>query len=153
MPDKPSKFILSINAGSSSLKLSLYSASFSEAPKLLISSSIANIKSPPATFSYENLSAESSKVSNQSLDHVTSQDEALECFLQHMASDKHLPVRSSDDIDFVCHRIVHGGDFKQAMVLSKETIQEVASLTELAPLYVYSSTKSFRRILTPVLKT
>lgn len=143
MAGEHSKVILSVNSGSSSVKLSLYSASFSATPEALVSSSIANIKSPPVIFSYTNLSSPSgsSNIHKKVLPDVSSQEEALQCFLKHLASDSDLPIKSEEDIELACHRIVHGGDFDKAMVLSKETIKEIEDLTELAPLYASSSSR------------
>jgi acetate kinase len=134
--DGTRKHILSINAGSSSVKLSLYVCSFSSTPKPLISSSISNLTSPPAVFSYKHLSSSSTAdVSKRKLEDATTQEDALMRFLEHISSDSSLgELKSSGDIDLVCHRIVHGGDFDKAMVLSKETIQELEDLTDLAPL-------------------
>ncbi|KAF8541533.1 Acetokinase family-domain-containing protein, partial [Trichophaea hybrida] len=44
-------------------------------------------------------------------------------------------LKSPDDIDLVCHRIVHGGDYDKAIVLSNSTVQKVEALTELVPLH------------------
>jgi len=134
--DKP-RLILSINAGSSSVKLSLYSAPSNSGPCPLISSSISGLTSPPAVFTYNNVSSpdSSSNIKKQELEDVTTQDAALRHFLEYMAADESLKeLKSASDINIVCHRIVHGGDFDKAMVLSKETIQEIGDLTELAPL-------------------
>lgn len=132
-----SRLILSINAGSSSVKLSLYSATFGSEPAPLVSSSISGLTSPPAVFSYTHVSSPDSpsNIKKQELKDITSQDAALQHFLEHMAADGALKeLESGSDIDLVCHRIVHGGDFDKAMVLSKETIREIEDLTELAPL-------------------
>jgi len=132
------RLILSINAGSSSVKLSLYSATFNSEPVPLVSSSISGLTSPPATFSYAHISSPDSpsNVEKQELKDVTTQDAALRYFLEHMTADGSLKeLESGCDIDLVCHRIVHGGDFDRAMVLSNETIQEIEDLTELAPLH------------------
>jgi acetate kinase len=130
------KLILSINAGSSSVKLSLYTSEFFGTPKLLISSSISGLTSPPAVFTYQHHSTSSSSdVNKASLKDVTTQEDAIKHFLMHMSSDGSLTeLQRGTDIDLVCHRIVHGGEFDKAMVLSKETIQEIEDLTELAPL-------------------
>jgi len=131
------RLILSINAGSSSVKLSLYSATFKSEPVPLVSSSISGLTSPPATFSYAHISSPDSpsNVQKQELKDATTQDAALRHFLRHMAADGSLKeFESGCDIDLVCHRIVHGGDFDRAMVLSNETIQEIEDLAELAPL-------------------
>ncbi|KAF8541534.1 hypothetical protein BDD12DRAFT_828826 [Trichophaea hybrida] len=78
--DKKPKFILSINAGSSSVKLSLYSATFSSTPKHLVASSITGLTSPPASFTYTHLSSSSessSDINKQELKDVTNQESAF----------------------------------------------------------------------------
>jgi acetate kinase len=134
--DGKQKLILAINAGSSSVKLSLYTSNFSGLPKPLISSSISGLTSPPAVFTYQHHSTSSSTdVNKATLKDVTTQEDAFKHFLLHMSSDSSLTaLQSGTDIDLVCHRIVHGGDFDKAMVLSKVTIQEIEALSELAPL-------------------
>jgi len=108
--------VLSINTGSSSVKLSLYSSNFNSTPSLLVNSSISGLTAPPATFSY----------SSSFLNHFTS-DEAI----------KKQPHGGT--IAFACHRIVHGGTFPKAVVLNSETLRYLDELTDLAPLSVLLS--------------
>jgi len=131
----PTKFILSVNAGSSSIKLSLYSASLGSTPVLLVKSSVSGLTSPPAKFSYSNNANEAHNVEDRELREVADQSSALGFFLKHLGQDESLKERGSGEIELAVHRIVHGGLFQDAVVLSQETIQEIERLTDLAPLY------------------
>lgn len=137
------KLILAINAGSSSVKLSLYSSappSDSEPslvdPKLILESTISKLTSPPATFSYtHNSDSSPSNVDSKELPGVKSQDDAFKHFLEYLSNDSELrQVSSGEDITFACHRIVHGGDYEKPIVLGGDSMQYLKELTDLAPL-------------------
>lgn len=132
----PTRLILSVNAGSSSIKLSLYSASFGSTPVLLVKSSVSGFTSPPAKFSYSNNANKEHNVEDRELGEVTDQNSALGFFLKHLEQDESLKERGTGEIELVAHRIVHGGLFQDAVVLSRETIREIEHLTDLAPLYL-----------------
>lgn len=135
--------ILSINAGSSSVKLSLYASTLGSdtVPKLLIESSISNLTSPPPKFTYTHHSTPSSAesgedVKNKELDeeHI-SHNEAFEYFLDHLSQDPSIEsISSRDDIHYTCHRIVHGGEYDKAVTINDETTRYIEELTDLAPL-------------------
>ena len=129
------KLILSVNAGSSSIKLSLYSASFDSTPISLVKSSVSGLTSPPAKFSYSNGANKGHDVKDRESGNVTDQSSALELFLRHLGQDKSLKGHGTGKIELVVHRVVHGGLFGEAVVLSEEAIREIGHLTDLAPLY------------------
>ncbi|KAF9783961.1 Acetokinase family-domain-containing protein [Thelephora terrestris] len=129
------KLILSVNAGSSSIKLSVYSASHCATPVSLVKSSVSGLTSPPATFSYSNNANKGHKVEDQESGDVTDQSSALELFLRHLGQDESLKEHGTGEIELVVHRVVHGGLFREAAVLSEETIKEIEDLTDLAPLH------------------
>lgn len=129
------KLILSVNAGSSSIKLSLYSASFGSVPTSLVKSSVSGLTSPPAKFSYSNNANKGHNVEDRGLGEVTDQSSALGFFLKHLGQDKSLKGHGTGEVELVVHRIVHGGLFSGAVVLGQETIREIEHLTDLAPLY------------------
>ena len=124
-----------MNAGSSSIKLCLYSASFGSTPTLLVKSSVSGLTSPPAKFSYSNDANKGHNVDDRESPDATDQRSALELFLGHLGHDENLKEHGSGEIELVVHRIVHGGLFHDAVVLSEETIREIELLTDLAPLY------------------
>ena len=129
------KLILSVNAGSSSIKLSLYTASHCSTPVSLVKSSVSGLTSPPATFSYSNNANKAHNVEDRESGDITDQSSALELFLGHLGQDESLKEHGTGEIELVVHRVVHGGLFREAAVLSEETIQEIEHLTDLAPLY------------------
>lgn len=138
------KLILAINAGSSSVKLSLYSSSPPDpesgeapVPKLILKSSISNLTSPPALFKYTHVSGlcSSSNVDSKEVPDIKSQEDAFKYFLDCLSGDSELKqVRSGDDIAFACHRIVHGGDYEKPVLLGQQSLDYLKELTDLAPL-------------------
>lgn len=138
------KLILAINAGSSSVKLSLYSSTppdserkTGNAPCLILQSSVSNLTSPPAVFSYTHTenSSTSSNVKSKELPDVKSQDDAFKHFLEYLSKDSDLKqVNSGEDITFACHRIVHGGDYERPVVINEKSLNYLKELTDLAPL-------------------
>ena len=131
----PTRLILSVNAGSSSIKLCLYSASFGSTPVSLVKSSVSGLTSPPAKFSYSNNANKGHNVEDKESGDVADQSSALGLFLGHLGQDESLKEHGTGEVELVVHRIVHGGLFHDAVVLSKEAIREIELLTDLAPLY------------------
>ena len=132
----PTKLILSVNAGSSSIKLRLYSASLGSIPVSLVKSSVSGLTSPPAKFSYSNDANKGRNVEDRETGEVTDQSSALGFFLRYLGQDESLKEHGEGEVELVVHRIVHGGLFRDAVVLSQETIREIEHLTDLAPLYL-----------------
>lgn len=133
------KLILAINAGSSSVKLSLYSSpppsDSPTDPTLILQSTISKLTSPPATFSYQHTSDSSSNVDSKELPDVKSQEDGFKHFLEYLSNDSELKeVSSGEDITFACHRIVHGGDYEKPIVLGDDSLEYLKELTDLAPL-------------------
>ena len=54
---------------------------------------------------------------------------------KYLEQDESLKRHGTEGIELVIHRIVHGGLFPGAIVLSQETVREIGLLTDLAPLY------------------
>jgi acetate kinase len=100
-----STIILSINAGSSSVKVTLFKAE-DDRPQQIAAGQISGLSAPPAQFNYtrgDNTNEEelprSVKTHNDAFGHI------LEAFL----NDKDLETISRrDHIDYACHRVVHG---------------------------------------------
>jgi acetate kinase len=135
-----SEIILSINAGSSSVKVSVYSSPADHRlsrkeilfPTQLAEATIEGLTAPPATLKYER---GDHKVKGQKVDNVKSQDDAFVKILYHLEHDEGLTeLTRREDIKFTCHRVVHGGDFKSAQVIDEETYHRIAELSDLAPL-------------------
>jgi len=126
--------ILSVNAGSSSVKVSVYKTHGSEGPPLqLAEAQIAGLTAPPATLSYERGSERSR---NKEIEGIKSQEDAFEYILSHIVNDSGLSeITTKDDISYTCHRVVHGGDYPNAHVIDSETYHHLEDLTDLAPLH------------------
>ena len=109
-----SAVILSINAGSSSLKTTLFveegSGSGSKDLRRLASAEISSINSPPARLKYLRGTYKDTSEVGQVGDHKHAFEHVLNAFV----SDKEIPeVSSKDDIDYTAHRVVQGGNFAE----------------------------------------
>lgn len=129
------KIILSINAGSSSVKISVYSAAAHTRPTQLAEAQISGLTSPPPKLSYVRGGTTVSK-SKELDDKVAHQDDAFRIILSTLVDDTLLPqVSRKEDVAIVCHRIVHGGDFRTAQVINDATYHRLEELNDLAPLH------------------
>lgn len=139
MSPSPPRIILAVNAGSSSLKLQVFSINDSNPqsnpkPKLLIKSSISGITSPPAKLKYKSQDSEESSVDSKELKDIETSVDAFNAFLSQLEKDK--AFGDKDSITHICHRIVHGGELgeKGPTVVDDEVIKELEEVTTLAPL-------------------
>jgi acetate kinase len=98
-----SQIILSINAGSSSLKCSLYSANTGE-KKLnkLASAEVSAIGDKPAHFKYTRAGDKQQSDLNDVNDHKKAFEHVLDSFL----NDKKGGIQGKDEILFAAHRVV-----------------------------------------------
>ncbi|TKA72095.1 hypothetical protein B0A49_04472 [Cryomyces minteri] len=128
------KIILSINAGSSSVKVSVYKAKGkAEDPAELAVVQVAGLTAPPATLTYDR---GDEHVRNQRIEGVSSQEDGFRYILDHLTNDKGLPeLTNKEDIEFACHRVVHGGDYTRAQVIDVATYHHLEELSDLAPLH------------------
>lgn len=126
--------ILSVNAGSSSVKVSAYETSSSSSPPTqLAEASVSGLTAPPVTFTY---TAGSTSIKNEEIPKVDSQESAFEHILDRLQSSESLPqISDKENITYVCHRVVHGGDYPGAHIIDDNTFQHLQDLTELAPLH------------------
>ncbi|CCG82367.1 Probable acetate kinase [Taphrina deformans PYCC 5710] len=129
--------ILAINAGSSSVKVSLYLGIEGQEPKQIADVEVSGLSSPPTKLKYSCHGQQKAK--NKVIDNskkVDSQDAALEYILQTLFTDKDLDeVSSKDDVSHVAHRVVHGGNYTKPEPINNETLQTLEHLTDLAPLH------------------
>ncbi|TFY59491.1 hypothetical protein EVJ58_g5743 [Rhodofomes roseus] len=132
--------ILAINAGSSSLKISLYrrTEGHTTSPghgtvELLLTSSITNISSPPASFTFQLAShKEGREAKKESVDGIKDHAAAFSYFLDHLKSESKIDRES---IVHVCHRVVHGGDYYEPVIIDSESYHHIENLSDLAPLH------------------
>lgn len=125
--------ILSINAGSSSVKVSIYKAERS--PIKLAWAQVAGISTPPCIFKHSQGLNKEKKEEIQG--RISSPQEAFKYLLHHFLNDPDLQgVASKDDFAYICHRVVHGGDFEKEAVLTAGAYNYLQALKDLAPLYV-----------------
>ncbi|KAJ1326786.1 acetate kinase [Microdochium nivale] len=150
------KIILSINAGSSSVKVSVFSAEHSpgknagKEPLQLAEISLSGLTSPPCKASYsrgsgggavvfkdKEVSLKSPSPSQEEDDQSkSSQEDAFRYLLDTLVRDDQLPeVSSAGDVDIACHRVVHGGGYTSPRVITRETYHHLEELTDLAPLH------------------
>jgi acetate kinase len=133
------EIILSINAGSSSVKISVYRSPDQEnsEPVQLAEASIEGLTAPPAKLKYER---GDKKVKGEEVEkNIGSQEDAFKFILEYLQKDNGLSeLNELEDIHFTCHRVVHGGDYPRSQVLDKETYHHIEELSDLAPLYVFS---------------
>ena len=118
--------ILSVNAGSSSLKFQVY-----EMPeeKVLISGYIEKIGLPDCFWNVK-VNGEKIKDSRPLSNHT----EAVEVLIEELL--KHKIVETMDEIKGVGHRVLHGGEkYSDSVIITDEVIEDIKSLTKLGPLH------------------
>ena len=120
-----SNIILSINAGSSSLKVSTYGPT-ADGPKYIATATVSNIKGEPPEFeSSRNDLSDRERDTSKIKDH----DSALAHILNHL-----FRLVGKEDITHVCHRVVHGGEYEDRVLITTETLHQLDALSDLAPL-------------------
>jgi len=120
------KKILSINAGSSSLKFQLF-----EMPEenVITKGLVERIGLPEGIFSIT-VNGEKKELRQEIPDH----DVAVKLLLDQLLETG--IIKSYDEIDGVGHRIVHGGEnFNDAALVTDEVLKEIEDLAEFAPLH------------------
>jgi acetate kinase len=128
------KILLSINAGSSSVKVSVFSTSSSkQTPTQIAEAQIDGLTAPPPKIKYQR---GEENISGKELDQsIQSQEDAFKTILSHLIADEGLSELShQDDVAYATHRIVHGGDYEQAKVIDGDTFEHIEELSGLAPL-------------------
>ena len=118
-----SSVILSINAGSSSLKTTLFleedTGRGSKDLRRLASAEISSINSPPARLKYVRGAYKDASDVGDIKDHKQAFEHVLDAFI----ADKEIPeVSSKDDIDYTAHRVVQGGNFEEKSVIPREML-------------------------------
>ncbi|KAF1917418.1 Acetokinase family-domain-containing protein [Ampelomyces quisqualis] len=130
-----SEIILSINAGSSSVKISVYrvSEAKSQIQTQLAEAVVEGLTAPPAKLKY---TRGDKKIRGKELEDISTQEDAFRYILDHLTDDEGLTeLKNKNDIRFTCHRVVHGGDYPRSQVIDKETYHHIEALSDLAPLH------------------
>lgn len=130
------KVLLSINAGSSSVKISAYSVERGQKePSHLAEAQLSGLTSPPVQLQYSRRGAQVAK-GLQVQEKVSSQDGAFAVLLKILIDDGDLPeISGKRDVAVACHRVVHGGGYETSQVINRETYHHLERLTDLAPLH------------------
>lgn len=151
---KMKKIVLSVNAGSSSVKISAYSALFGQAPIQIAEAQMSGLTAPPATLKYTRRGEKVIKDEEVKDQKVFDQADAFEILLKTLIDDNGVPeISSKEDIAYVCHRIVHGGDFVRPKLISDETYHNLEKLNDLAPLHNSTSLVIVHRCMSDLPKT
>ncbi len=118
--------ILSVNAGSSSLKFTLFELPSKEN---LISGYFEKIGIGNSFYTI--------KINNQKFERevdLKDHSVAVKYLIEELINNK--VISSLDEIDGVGHRIVHGADkYSQSVILNEEIIKDIESFNDLAPLH------------------
>ena len=118
--------IISVNAGSSSLKFQLFEMPTEE---VLTSGIIEKIGFEDAIFTIK-VNGEKVKKVLPILDHTKAVALLLEALVEHKI------VNSLDEITGAGHRAVHGGEiFTESVAVNDEVVEKFSSLNDLAPLH------------------
>lgn len=130
------KIILSINAGSSSVKISVFSvARDGGAPKQVAETQIDGLTAPPPKLKYIR-GAETIAKGKELEEKIETQEDAFTYMLSELINDQELEaITRIEDITHACHRVVHGGDYTGAQVITEDTYHHLEALTDLAPLH------------------
>jgi len=133
--------ILSINAGSSSIKYSVYEKTSSTSVILISNASISGLTSPPSQFTYTlcNSTKETESSKANTVD-ISNHDNAFKYFIEFLKSGKgrktQKEVLDLKRVNVVCHRIVHGGPEPKPLIITTEELHHLDALSDLAPLYL-----------------
>ncbi|KAI9898958.1 hypothetical protein N3K66_005419 [Trichothecium roseum] len=133
------KIVLAINAGSSSVKISVYQAEGrGSAPVRLAEAQVSGLTAPPARLTYDRggVPVHRGKDVSAGGTAISTQGDAFALLLDTIVGDEGLAqVRSRDDVALACHRVVHGGDYASSQLITASTLHHLSALSDLAPLH------------------
>ena len=130
MIDYQGELILTINAGSSSIKIGLFSGQKELEPKLLIQGKVDGIATKPRI---QIKDAEGKVLTEQyySIEQIGNLPDAFR-FIYRVFTD----ILKGKKPSIIGHRVVHGGShFSSPVLINKYILQELEKLTSLAPLH------------------
>ena len=118
--------LLSVNAGSSTLKFRLYEMPEEE---VLMKGTFDRIGLEGSNYS---IRVKEEKIGKDIV--INNHEEAVKLLLNELLEQK--MIKSLDEIAAVGHRIVHGGNkYSRSVVIDDRVIQEIESISDLAPLH------------------
>jgi acetate kinase len=125
------KIILSVNAGSSSVKVSVFLAC--SCPTRIAEAQIDGLTAPPPKLKYKR---RDNQIDLKDLEQsIKSQEDAFRVILDHLISDMGLlELSSRDDVTYTTHRVVHGGDYDMPKIIDDDIYNHIKELSDLAPL-------------------
>jgi acetate kinase len=142
------KILLSVNAGSSSVKISVYEASLSQEPQEIAETQIDGLTAPPPQLTYTRGTQSICKDKKLEGERIASQIDAFKYMLEQLIADKDFSaINKKEDIAIVCHRVVHGGDYEIPQVINEDTYHHLEALTDLAPLHNASALEIVKFLL------
>ncbi|PQP79996.1 acetate kinase [Candidatus Phytoplasma phoenicium] len=138
--------IMSVNAGSSTLKFKLFNMPLEEE---ICTGLIEKIGHNDAVVSIEFQKQKTNKVIS-----IANHQQAIELLLNILI--EHKILKNLKEIEGVGHRIVQGGElFSSSVILTDENIKQIETLNDLAPLHNPNNIlgiKSFQKVLPEVLQ-
>jgi acetate kinase len=127
---KMPRIILSVNAGSSSVKVTFYA--LEKPPRAIVDAQVSGITSPPQSLKYKTKTKERK---DELKENLSTPPDAFKFLLHRCVSDSDISeVASTDDLAYICHRVVHGGDYTEATEINNETYHYLKDIEDLAPL-------------------
>lgn len=118
--------ILSVNAGSSSLKFTLF---LMPEGKELIGGYFEKIGLEDSFYSIKMNGEKTKKIKS-----VKNHDDAVKILVEELIENK--VIKSLDELDGIGHRLVHGGEkYTDSVIINDEVIETVTDLIPLAPLH------------------
>ena len=120
--------VLVCNAGSSSLKFSLFDAE----DEMLLANGSIDWLIKPARLAFRRANEPEIREELKLEKHA----DAVTRILDYLQAGSSAPLQSSEDLQAVGHRVVHGGDrYTSAVRITAEVKRKIEELTELAPLH------------------
>ena len=120
--------ILVLNSGSSSLK---YQVIDTETGEMLVKGYYERIGQVEAFLTHK-VNGEKHHFEHPAKNH----EKAIQFVMKRLTSDHYGVFKSLDELDAIGHRVVHGGEqFKDAVLITDEVIQEIKENAMLAPLH------------------
>jgi acetate kinase len=123
----PNTSLLTLNAGSSSIKFAVYSAN--GPPQLILRGEIEDIDTTEHTAHFSAIDADDHSLINQTIAHVRQHETALAFLFDWLFQQRAIRIISAG------HRVVHGGQYTKAQLINDAVLQALTALEPLAPLH------------------